>query len=426
MSKEKKQTPQQSFNQFLFEEMANRLTDVKAYEKEVAEFGEQVSQHISDHEENEVRLVKFYAELIAKVEALEANLDSHAHTGLMQRITKLERVHKWESSGLVALSKVEAMDQNLAAHHERMNRHDTRISDLEETAESLSETVDQPSTCKCEAGNQMLKRILKLEDDRKGLFPHTHQPTEDKISEMFRLIEKTEEEMGDILLGVSNRDHTFVGLSQRVEALEAKSNHIEAENHSLLNGNYERRIEKLENTPATSLNTAIIANHSKRIGELEEANAALWEAGTEQDAVMLSQLKAIEKFNEALVLRLNIGAAALADLVDDIRTLQLQMKEQREDYHAHIRQLVEENEAAYKRFVQSQQEQNASISTLKKQVSGMYHVVSKHEDTVNIIAENTKTLVRDVEALKLQMKNILPKPRIKKGTASCQNDEKEY
>ena len=95
---------------------------------------------------------------------------------------------------------------------------------------------------------------------------------------------------------------------------------------------------------------------------------------------MLSQLKAIEKFNEALVLRLNIGAAALADLVDDIRTLQLQMKEQREDYHAHIRQLVEENE----------------------------------------------TLVRDVEALKLQMKNILPKPRIKKGTASCKNDEKEY
>ena len=170
MSKEKKQTPQQAFNQFLFEEMVARLADVKAYEKEVAIFGEQVSQHITDHEENEVELSKFYTGLVSRVEALEATLNSHAHTGLMQRITKLERVHKWESSGLVALSKVEAMDQNLAAHHERMNRHDTRISDLEETAESLSETVDQPSTCKCEAGNQMLKRIGELEEANAALW----------------------------------------------------------------------------------------------------------------------------------------------------------------------------------------------------------------------------------------------------------------
>ena len=275
MSKEKKQTPQQAFNQFLFEEMVARLADVKAYEKEVAEFGEQVSQHISDHEENEVRLVKFYAELIAKVEALEANLDSHAHTGLMQRITKLERVHKWESSGLVALSKVEAMDQNLAAHHERMNRHDTRISDLEETAESLSETVDQPSTCKCEAGNQMLKRILKLEDDRKGLFPHTHQPTEDKISEMFRLIEKTEEEMGDILLGVSNRDHISVGLEKRVRALEKEHTH-------------------------ETLDRGVLMQHSKRISDLEEANAGLWERTTALENKLLFEGKAQQWQNEQI------------------------------------------------------------------------------------------------------------------------------
>ena len=38
-----------------------------------------------------------------------------------------------------------------------------RVVTIEESIEALSETVDQLSTCKCEAGNQMLKRISELE-----------------------------------------------------------------------------------------------------------------------------------------------------------------------------------------------------------------------------------------------------------------------
>ena len=174
----------------------------------------------------------------------------------------------------------------------------------------------------------------------------------------------------DTAQGFLNKDQCE--LSQRVRGLEEKSNHIEAENHSLLNGNYERRIEKLENTPATSLNTAIIANHSKRIGDLErentealnahgtrglqlatiiqriadleEANAGLWEAGTEQDAGILSLLKALPDIE---ILKTRFGGLDKS-YADTIRTFELKMKEQREDYHAHIRQLVEENEAAHK------------------------------------------------------------------------------
>ena len=202
MSKEKKQTPQQAFNQFLFEEMTERLTDVKAYEKEVAGFSKQISQHITYHEENEVQLTKFYAELIAKVEALEANLDSHAHTGLMQRITKLERVHKWESSGLVALSKVEAMDQNLAAHHERMNRHDTRISDHDESIEALSETVDQlPSRHTCHnlaALEEDRARIIKLEqeniDQREDYHSHIRQLVTENEAAHKRFVQSQQEQ----------------------------------------------------------------------------------------------------------------------------------------------------------------------------------------------------------------------------------------
>ena len=39
-----------------------------------------------------------------------------------------------------------------------------RLNDHDESIESLTETVDQLSTCKCQAGEQMLKRITELEE----------------------------------------------------------------------------------------------------------------------------------------------------------------------------------------------------------------------------------------------------------------------
>ena len=281
MSKEKKQTPQQAFNQFLFESMMDKLRAVELYEKEVAGFSKQISQHITDHREHSRKMEEWMAECQKRVEGLDTaqgflNKDRYE---LAERVKAVEqacrelRAHRINPEKVIA--DIKALEQNLAAHHERMNRHDTRISDLEETAESLSETVDQPSTCKCEAGNQMLKRI----------------------------------------------------------------------------------------------------------GELEEANAALWEGGTERDAGMLSLLKAIPDI-EILKTQMNFcmkdlnGGMQPGDKIslnsrvmeiernkadactlsgkegDRIRQrlldLEKEIKDQREDYHAHIRQLVEENEAAHK------------------------------------------------------------------------------
>ena len=176
MSKEKKQTPQQAFNQFLFESMMDKLRAVELYEKEVAGFSKQISQHITDHREHSRKMEEWMAECQKRVEGLDTaqgflNKDRYE---LAERVKAVEqacrelRAHRINPEKVIA--DIKALEQNLAAHHERMNRHDTRISDLEETAESLSETVDQPSTCKCEAGNQMLKRIGELEEANAALW----------------------------------------------------------------------------------------------------------------------------------------------------------------------------------------------------------------------------------------------------------------
>ena len=46
---------------------------------------------------------------------------------------------------------------------EMVDMHLHRLADHDESIEALCETVDQLSTCKCQAGEQMLKRIAALE-----------------------------------------------------------------------------------------------------------------------------------------------------------------------------------------------------------------------------------------------------------------------
>lgn len=147
---------------------------------------------------------------------------------LLKRITTLEEkscklyVGNEASRGSFAslFPRVEKLEKMPAL----IDDHIKRLADHDESIEALSETVDQLSTCKCEAGADMLRRInnleayrehignlnlnnrvtdleetnrvflksipdieiLKvqvqgLEDDRKAIFPHTHTPIDDKI-----------------------------------------------------------------------------------------------------------------------------------------------------------------------------------------------------------------------------------------------------
>jgi uncharacterized coiled-coil protein SlyX len=98
--KTKKQTPQQIFNQFLFESMMDKLRAVELYEKEVAGYSKQISQHIKDHQENDHKMEIVINDLIKNVESLERWHKNHIDTHLIgnrnderlnQRITTLEK-----------------------------------------------------------------------------------------------------------------------------------------------------------------------------------------------------------------------------------------------------------------------------------------------------------------------------------------------
>ena len=121
MAKKPKQNAQQAFNQFLFDTMMDKIRAVELYEKEVAGYGKQISQHILDHKENKRVIEAWMSECQKRVEELE------------KRMVQIDILR------------------------DRLNDHD-------ESIESLTETVDQLSTCKCQAGEQMLKRITELEE----------------------------------------------------------------------------------------------------------------------------------------------------------------------------------------------------------------------------------------------------------------------
>ena len=109
-------------------------------------------------------LLPQFTELVKKVEKLEGQLNFKLNDGpIHNHSVRIVSLEEWKKSLAPRLEYGANAFKSIAAQHERINRHDTRLSDLEETAEALSETVDQLSTCKCEAGNQMLKRLEKLE-----------------------------------------------------------------------------------------------------------------------------------------------------------------------------------------------------------------------------------------------------------------------
>lgn len=99
-------------------------------------------------------------------------------------------------------------------------------------------------------------------------------------------------------------------------AREERINHIEAENHSLLNGNYSRRIEALEK----------------------------------------------------------------------------EIKDQREDYHAHIRQLVEENKAAHQILIASIETLQTQASNLESQIAALTNELLKLRDAAKKKSGRPKTV----------------------------------
>jgi hypothetical protein len=209
----------------------------------------------------------------------------------LQEITNINRTLKRHGEAHLAhdllpqftelVKKVEKLEGqlNFKLNDCPIMNHSKRIADLEETAEALSETVDQLSTCKCEAGNQMLKRIDTLELQTNG-------------ARVWR-----------------------ESLSQRLDAGKEAF----------------KRIEKLEETVYNSPFSKIV----------------------------------------------------MEEYAEKIRTFELKMKEQRGDYHDHIRQLVEENGEAHLAFL-------------------------KTIPDVEILKVQTQGVIRDVDTLKIQMHNLLP------------------
>lgn len=95
-------------------------------------------------------LLPQFTELAKKVEKLEGDIMPgviSGKTSLWSRVSDIER------------NKADAISLSGQAGEQIR----TRLADHDESIEALSETVDQLSTCKCEAGNQMLKRIAELE-----------------------------------------------------------------------------------------------------------------------------------------------------------------------------------------------------------------------------------------------------------------------
>ena len=95
-------------------------------------------------------LLPQFTALAKKVEKLEGDILPGVvpgKTSLWSRVINLER-NKADASTLSGVAG------------DNINR---RLADHDESIEALSETVDQLSTCKCQAGEQMLKRIATIE-----------------------------------------------------------------------------------------------------------------------------------------------------------------------------------------------------------------------------------------------------------------------
>ena len=112
---------------------------------------------------------------IAAIEKLHRNHgEAHWAIGVLPQFTNLFK----------RVEEIEKRMVQIDIHRDRLNDHD-------ESIEALSETVDQLSTCKCEAGNQMLKRIAELEKHQQQL---NASDNIDRICKRLNALEKAKED----------------------------------------------------------------------------------------------------------------------------------------------------------------------------------------------------------------------------------------
>lgn len=320
-TKKEKLNAQQGFNQFLFETMMDRIRGAELLGQDIQKLQGQInSLKVSD-----AATIGSFKSLFPRVERLEGDIMPgviSGKTSLWSRVVDIER----NKADAISLSG-QAGDQIR-----------TRLADHDESIESLSETVDQLSICKCEADIQMLIRISELERQNTNAL-EAHRIRELEISMILKRISDLEKYVLQV-----NASQNFASICQRLNALEkAKEDDVfPARGRLQLVVEKVSELEEIVEQPQISRSAEMLYENeaNKRLEGLEKTvyNSPFSKIVMEDYAKSISSLK--------------MQFAGLdKSYADTIGTFELKMKEQRGDYHDHIAQLVTENKAAHNKFV---------------------------------------------------------------------------
>ena len=200
--KTKKQTPQQIFNQFLFESMVDKLRAVELYEKEVAGFSKQISQHISDHKVNSAKEAAAINDLFKKFEELKGQYGGYNFGNRVEALEEKDalsdsRIHhdfkeieslKTQFKGLEKSYADTIRTFELKMKEQRGDYHD-HIAQLVRENAAAHETINtrlselkQHDDVSRECGNNQAREILKMQEQIKGL-EHRLSRAQDMIAE---------------------------------------------------------------------------------------------------------------------------------------------------------------------------------------------------------------------------------------------------
>lgn len=155
-TKKEKLNAQQAFNRFLFETMMDRIRGAELLGQDIQKLQGQInSLKVSD-----AATIGSFKSLFPRVERLEAYPQTGEEARRYWQVPD-QRFIVVEEQNRKLNEKVEKLEGVL---NFKLN-HSKRIADLEETAEALSETVDQLSS----VGPHTCHNIAALKDDRKRI-----------------------------------------------------------------------------------------------------------------------------------------------------------------------------------------------------------------------------------------------------------------
>jgi uncharacterized coiled-coil DUF342 family protein len=205
--------------------------------------------------------------------------------------------------------------------------------------------------------------------------------------------------------------------------------------------------------PHTCHNHPALIEDRRRIIELEDSMAGLWEKGTDQDGNILAMLKSIPDI-EILKVQVKELEADRKKLfphshTPDLDAIYAKMKEQRSDYHGHIRQLVTENEAAHlemkKRYDMMESADCANLDRLNKKMDCYSAELSQVaadtnkallaiRQTNNVARECSNAQATEITNLKKEMEQLRKAARLQgehiveleKKYCSCNDSERLF